>query len=156
MNRLSVLGFAMATVVATSAFAQTTTAPVTTAPPGTGAPAAAAGGAIHTVDTSTVAVRFVTLKPADLMSSKLVGTNVYNNQNESIGEIQDLVIENGKTVTGVVVSVGGFLGMGEHYVLIDPSTLVLSQKDGTMKALINTSKDNLKNAPAFTYSKNKS
>jgi len=103
-----------------------------------------------------VIVRFVAMKPADTLSSRLIGTDVYNNQNESVGEIEDLVIENGKTITGVVVSAGGFLGMGEHYVLIEPSSIVLSQKGDSMKAFINTTKDTLKGAPAFNYTKKKS
>ena len=103
-----------------------------------------------------MAVKFVTVQPADFMSSKLVGVNVYNNQNELLGEIEDLVIDNGKTITGVVVSVGGFLGMGESYVVLDPSTVVLNEKDGKWRAFVDTSKDNLKNAPKFKYTKVKS
>jgi sporulation protein YlmC with PRC-barrel domain len=106
-------------------------------------------------DTATVALRFVTVQPADLMSSRLVGANVYNNQNESIGEVEDLVIENGKTITALVVAVGGFLGLGESYVALDPSTVVVSNKDGNFRVLVDTSKDNLKNAPKFTYAKKK-
>ena len=111
---------------------------------------------LRTADSATVAVKFVTVQPADFMSSKLVGVNVYNNQNESLGEIEDLVIDNGKTITGVVVSVGGFLGMGESYVVLDPSTMVLNEKDGKWRAFVDTSKDNLKNAPKFKYTKARS
>jgi len=102
---------------------------------------------------ATVAIKFVTVKPADFMSSRLVGANVYNNQNETVGEIEDLVIDNGKTVSGLVVGVGGFLGMGESYVVLDPSTVVLNQQDGKWRAYVDTTKDNLKNAPKFTYTK---
>jgi sporulation protein YlmC with PRC-barrel domain len=87
----------------------------------------------------------------DLMSSKLIGTDVYNNQKEKIGEIKDLAIENGKTLTGVVVSVGGFLGMGESYVLVAPSSIALNKQDGEWRAYVNTDKDSLKSAPKFTY-----
>jgi sporulation protein YlmC with PRC-barrel domain len=89
------------------------------------------------------------------MSSRLVGMNLYNNQNESVGEIEDLVIDNGKTITGVVAGVGGFLGMGESYVVLDPASIVLNQKDGTWRALVDTNKDTLKNAPKFSYDKRK-
>ena len=74
----------------------------------------ASDAGMRMADTATVAVKFVTVQPADLMASKLIGTNVYNNQNESLGEIEDVVVQNGKSITGVVVSVGGFLGMGEE------------------------------------------
>lgn len=165
-----VVSAAILCALAAPALAQTTTAPApsTTAPaPATTAPAPAAGTMTGTstsmasdmglrmASTATVAVKFVTVKPADFMSSRLVGANVYNNQNESLGEIDDLVIENGKTVTGLVVGVGGFLGMGESYVVLDPTTVVLNQKDGTWRAYVDTTKDNLKNAPKFTYTKMK-
>ena len=93
------------------------------------------------------------MKSADTLSSRLVGTNLYNLQNESLGEIEDLVIENGKTVSGIVVGVGGFLGMGERYVAVDPSTVTLRRDGNNMRATVDTSKDNLKNAPTFEYSK---
>lgn len=123
--------------------------------PGTGSPPASGSGSggMQSAQTTTVVARFVTVKPADVVSSRLVGTTLYNKQNESIGEIEDLVIENGKTVTGIVVSVGGFLGIGERYVAIDPATVVLNRDNNTLRAMVDTSKDNLRNAPTFDYSK---
>lgn len=97
---------------------------------------------------------FLAIRSVDLMATKLIGVNVYNNQNESLGEIEDLALENGKTLSGVVISVGGFLGIGEHYVIVDPATIIVQVTDGTMKAFIDTSKDSLKSAPDFKYSKN--
>jgi sporulation protein YlmC with PRC-barrel domain len=51
-------------------------------------------------------------------SSKLIGINVYNNNNEKIGDIQELIVDNTGKVDNVVLGVGGFLGMGEHYVAV--------------------------------------
>lgn len=112
------------------------------------------GDGIKMANHATVKLHVVKTGAADMMSSKLVGMNVYNNQNDSIGEVKDLVLKDGKTVAGVVVSVGGFLGMGESYVLVDPASIVVSDKDGTMKAYVDTTKDTLKNEPKFTYNKN--
>ncbi len=157
-NRLVVGAIALA-AFSSFAHAQSTTSPAQrTAPPpamSTDPHAADASMGMQMANSATMAIEYVTMKPADLMSSKLVGINVYNNHNESLGEIEDLVIENGHTITGVVVSVGGFLGMGESYVAVDPSTIVLNQKDGTWRAFVDTSKDNLKNAPKFSYTKKK-
>ncbi len=138
MNRAILAGLALAGLAATPAFAldQASTS---------------SNGGITMADHATVKLRVVKVGSADMMSSKLVGMNVYNNQNDSVGEVKDLVLKDGKTVAGVVVSVGGFLGMGESYVLIDPSSIVVSDKDGTMKAYVDTSKDTLKNEPKFTY-----
>jgi sporulation protein YlmC with PRC-barrel domain len=57
-------------------------------------------------------------KDGQWRSSKLIGVNVYNNNNEKIGDIQELIIDNTGKVDNVVLGVGGFLGMGEHYVAV--------------------------------------
>lgn len=106
--------------------------------------------------TATGSVRYADAKPADLMTSKLIGVNVYNSKDEKLGDIKDIAISNGNTVDGVVISVGGFLGLGESYVLVEPAAIALNNDNGTWKAYINADKDSLKNAPKFTYPKNAS
>lgn len=160
MNRIA-LSTAAAFTFSTPVFAQTaaTTTESKAAPAANTAASTMAAGADATGTkggmtmgtTSTVALKFVNFSSADVMASRLDGLNVYNNQNEEVGEISDFVINNGKTISGVVVSVGGFLGMGERYVLLDPSSIVLSDQNGTMRALVNTSKDELTKAPEFKY-----
>ena len=56
--------------------------------------------------------------PGDYRASKLIGVNVYNRQNEKIGDINEVLMAKSGKVSGVVVGVGGFLGMGEHDVLV--------------------------------------
>jgi sporulation protein YlmC with PRC-barrel domain len=51
-------------------------------------------------------------------ASKLVGVNVYNEANEKIGDINDVILGKSGRVETVVLGVGGFLGMGEHYVAV--------------------------------------
>lgn len=51
-------------------------------------------------------------------ASKLVGVNVYNQQNESIGEINEVILDRTGKVSGFVIGVGGFLGMGVHDVFL--------------------------------------
>ncbi|BDA85368.1 hypothetical protein Sa4125_29100 [Aureimonas sp. SA4125] len=162
MNRFAMIT-ATTVLLASPALAQTDTpaAPTTTTPANgtaTTSSAMAAGatvtgtqGGMTMGTTSTVALKFVEFSSADVMSSRLEDLDVYNNQNEEIGEIEDLVIKDGKTISGVVVSVGGFLGLGDRYVLLDPSSIVLGEQDGTMRALVNTSKDELTAAPEFKY-----
>lgn len=58
-------------------------------------------------------------------------------------------------MTGVIVSVGGFLGLGERYVVLDPSTISVSNKDNKWAAYVDTDKDTLNKAPSFDYSKKK-
>lgn len=51
-------------------------------------------------------------------ASKLVGLNVYNDSNEKIGDVDDVVLGKGGKIDAVVLAVGGFLGVGEHYVRV--------------------------------------
>src|ERR1700704_111419 len=51
-------------------------------------------------------------------ASKLVGLNVYNDNNESLGSINDLLTDKSGNIKAVIIGVGGFLGVGEHLVAI--------------------------------------
>jgi sporulation protein YlmC with PRC-barrel domain len=48
----------------------------------------------------------------------LFGLNVYNEQNEKLGEINEVLLDKSGKATGAVIGVGGFLGMGEHDVMV--------------------------------------
>ena len=56
-------------------------------------------------------------------ASKLIGLNVYNDKNEKLGDISELLLDKSGKVEGVVIGVGGFLGMGEHDIKVDMSKL---------------------------------
>ena len=51
-------------------------------------------------------------------TSKLVGLNVYNDNNESLGSINDLLTDKTGNIKAVIIGVGGFLGVGEHLVAV--------------------------------------
>jgi sporulation protein YlmC with PRC-barrel domain len=57
-------------------------------------------------------------KEGEWRASKLVGVNVYNDANEKIGDINDVILDKSGKVENVVLGVGGFLGMGEHNVAV--------------------------------------
>lgn len=56
-------------------------------------------------------------------ASKLIHMNVYNSQNEKIGDIKELMLDKSGKIDTVAVGVGGFLGMGEHDVAVKFSEL---------------------------------
>ena len=56
-------------------------------------------------------------------ASKLIGLNVYNDQNEKLGDISEILLDKSGKVEGVVIGVGGFLGMGEHDIKVDMGKL---------------------------------
>ncbi|HEV7601839.1 MAG TPA: PRC-barrel domain-containing protein [Bradyrhizobium sp.] len=51
-------------------------------------------------------------------ASKLAGVNVYNEANEKIGDINDVILDKSGKASNVILGVGGFLGMGEHLVAV--------------------------------------
>ena len=51
-------------------------------------------------------------------ASKIVGLSIYNNDNENLGSINDLLTDKNGNIKAVVLSVGGFLGVGSHYVAV--------------------------------------
>jgi len=138
------------------ALSQTT--PPTPAPStsgsGTTQPGQVADPGLRTIDPTTVQVTFYTVQPADMPLSNLLELDVYNLQNEKVGEIEDVIIDSGKTVKAIVVGVGGFLGLGERYVSVDPGSLVITGQGDSMRAVINTTRDALRNAPEFKFEGN--
>lgn len=56
-------------------------------------------------------------------SSKLIGLNVYNEENEKLGDISEILLDKSGKVQGVVIGVGGFLGMGQHDIMVNMSKL---------------------------------
>ena len=69
----------------------------------------------NTTDRATTAMMH---KDGQWRSSKLVGVDVYNDANEKIGDIEELIVDKSGKIEHVVLGVGGFLGMGEHYVAV--------------------------------------
>ena len=54
----------------------------------------------------------------DWRTSKVVGLNVYNDNNENVGSINELVMDKSGNIKAAVLSVSGFLGMGARYVAV--------------------------------------
>ena len=113
-------------------------------------------------------------------ASKVVGINVYNDANEKIGDINELLLNRSGKIANVVIGVGGFLGVGEHNVAIDydkikwvdqpvtsASTSATKTTTGTATttpsssasahnwypdhAVVNATKEQLKAMPQFKY-----
>ena len=51
-------------------------------------------------------------------ASKLMGLDVYNEANEKLGDINELILDKNGKVNAVVIGIGGFLGMGEHDIAV--------------------------------------
>jgi hypothetical protein len=95
---------------------------------------------------------FTNVPAKDELSSKVVGLDVYNNDNQNIGTIKD-VAYSGTRVSGYILGVGGFLGMGDHYVAVRPSAVKLTYdaKDSKWHATMDANAGQLKSAPEYKY-----
>ena len=102
--RTTTLAILAAALLSTSALAQTST----TTP---------------TAKDTVAAAADVKAKGAHWRSSKLIGVNVYNDQNEKLGDVNEIILDPSGKVMGYVIGVGGFLGMGEHDILVEPSKI---------------------------------
>jgi sporulation protein YlmC with PRC-barrel domain len=86
------------------------------------------------------------MKPGIWRAAKLNGVNVYNAQNEKIGDINDVLIDQQGKAQAIVIGVGGFLGMGEHDVAV-PFDQVKFVDEPMRSASSSTSSSNTANNP---------
>jgi hypothetical protein len=100
-------------------------------------------------------VTLMKVDPASLATgyrtSKVVGSTVFNEANETVGTIDDPIVTPGEKVPFAVLSVGGFLGMGTKYVVVPFSSLQVKEKK---MVLPGATKDSLKSLPEFKYNTN--
>jgi sporulation protein YlmC with PRC-barrel domain len=104
LAKYTIAAVAGSALLASAAFAQSTT---TTTDRGNAAPAMTSSAS----DTSSSF-------QGNWRASKLAGLSVYNDKNESVGSINDLLTDKSGNVKAVVIGVGGFLGVGEHLVAV--------------------------------------
>ena len=131
-----------------AAQAQTSTAPApmppNASPPAATMPAERYGG--HIVNKSQGV--------DDWRTSKLVGLGVYNNANEKVGNIDDLIINSQGQVSLAVIGVGGFLSIGTKDVAIDFKSLHMARDVNNKPiAKLDATKDQLKDAPEYVFLK---
>jgi sporulation protein YlmC with PRC-barrel domain len=93
-------GLAGSVMLAGVAFAQTPT--TTTDPANKMTPATASDSSFH----------------GNWRTSKVIGLNVYNDNNENVGSINDLLTDKSGNIKAVVIGVGGFLGVGTHLIAV--------------------------------------
>lgn len=110
-------------------------------------PQAKAQGTPQSIEIAKVDLQTVA---AGYRASKVIGSSVLNDANETIGKIDDLLVTRDGKEPYAVLSIGGFLGIGTHMVVVRYDSLKFADK----KILLpGGSKDGLKMLPAFEYSK---
>ena len=106
-----------------------------------------AQGVSQSVEITRVDVQRVA---AGYRASKVIGSSVANDANETIGKIDDLLVTRDGKEPYVVLSVGGFLGMGTRLVVIRYDSLKFADNKIVLPG---GTKDGLKMLPAFQYAK---
>ena len=97
-----------------------------------------------------VAVEQVDIVANGWRASKLLHASVYNDSNQKVGKVGDLIIAPDGSLSVAIIDVGGFLGMGRHHVAIP----IQQFTQVTPKIILpGATKDTLKQMPEFKYSK---
>jgi sporulation protein YlmC with PRC-barrel domain len=79
---------------------------------------------------------------------QLLGQAIYNDQNEKIGSVDDLIVSPSKAVSYAIIGAGGFLGLGKHDVAIPVNQF--TETDGKI-VLAGATKERIKAMPEFEY-----
>lgn len=109
-------------------------------------------GAEHTMPSATAASKpaapLYTTADGDVRLGKVVGASVYNDQHQSIGSIDDVLMGSDHKATTAVIAVGGFLGIGAKLVSVPFDKLRIGQDRIVMPG---ATKQTLSSMPAFHY-----
>ena len=119
--------------------------------PGTTTGATGGGGLMRAANADDAAKR-QNLKPAIVLASRMIGVEVRNPSGDSVGKIEDLLLDGG-ALKAVVIDVGGFLGIGSKRIAVEPDAVVLRPGGDRFSAILQMSKDTISAAQAFDPAK---
>jgi hypothetical protein len=83
------------------------------------------------------------------LASDFVGTNVYSPQDESLGEVTDLIFAKDGTLQGVVIGVGGFLGIGQKNVAFTMDRIQMTENEEGIRLSLEATSEELADAESF-------
>jgi sporulation protein YlmC with PRC-barrel domain len=87
----------------------------------------------------------VQIKSNEMRASKIIGSSVYDANNQKLGTVKDLVIAKGGQVDEVIVDVGSFLGIGGKNIAVKMSDI----KTDNNRLTLDRTKEQLAQAPAY-------
>jgi len=102
-------------------------------------------------ESASAAPKFLSKQEStDMLASNLIGQSVVNSQDESIGDINDLVTDESGKVIAVLVGTGGFLSLGEKDVALDYQDLrFVRDENENIKVIANVTQETLASAPDY-------
>lgn len=143
MFRKALLAATCFTVIAGAASAGSMTGQAQRAGDSAGSPAMSTSAA--TKSTATHQADYM------LRASEFIGEDVHNGKGEEVGTVDDLILHRDDKVLYAVISVGGFLGIGDKLVAVPFDDLKIGAKDVDGLVVYDTSKEQLKALPEFHY-----
>jgi sporulation protein YlmC with PRC-barrel domain len=167
MTRSSTLALALFLGLSSAAMAQTSTdtsqqqAPAATQPAAPAAPSTAAqpetkSDSMQTTEQAKPAKpvqgQIVLQDENSILASTLIGSTVYTPADETVGDINDVIVGLDGKVQGVVIGVGGFLGLGEKDVAVKMDQITVQPQDANksnVRLILNSTKADLEAAPEF-------
>ena len=81
--------------------------------------------------------------------------SVYDNNENKIGDVNDLLLDNNGKIEAVIIGVGGLLGIGEKNVAVAFTSLKVAEKNGSRYLVVETTKEALQAAPGYVYDSGK-
>jgi sporulation protein YlmC with PRC-barrel domain len=85
-------------------------------------------------------------------ASKLIGTRVVNSANETVGDVNEVVLAKDGKVAALIIGVGGFLGVGEREVALSYDSVAMTRDTNNNLVLtVNATKDSLLAAPQWRW-----
>lgn len=84
-----------------------------------------------------------------LANDEVIGADVLNDMDEKVGTIADLVMDQDQKLVGIVVSVGGFLGIGDKWVAVPVEQIDFPSAEEPARLLVTVTEEELTNAPDF-------
>lgn len=93
---------------------------------------------------------YETITADDLTTEDLTGASVYGPNDEDVGEISELLLTEDGTIDRVVLSIGGFLGMGEHSIALSFDELqIVRDTGGDVRIYVDSTKETLEQQPEY-------
>ena len=126
------------------------------AQPAAGSPAPAAGNQAAAPSDTTKQVaatdKFLSQQQdGQMLASNVMGQTVYDSSGNNLGSVNDIVLDKDGKMAAVVIGVGGFLGIGQKNVAVSIEAINrTTDENGNPKFVLNASKDEIDQAPAFT------
>ena len=98
----------------------------------------------------------VTTVPPDALSiTTYYNEDVYDTQENKIGDVNDILFDKDGRISTAIIGVGGFLGVGEKDVAVPFNSLKVAEKAGDRYLVINATKEALEKAPGYVYDQGK-